>query len=106
MQKSLSVEQVLDIISDIKSNSYVDVFRHAVAFLGRSLTRAERETISAALRMQTNKEADMAPMQTCGSQVVVFTAYSSDYSIGKLCEAVNRVYAHKHGYIYEARVMR
>jgi hypothetical protein len=40
-----------------------------------------------------------------GASVLLFTAYSSDYSIGQLCEHVNRQYAHRHGYRFESEVL-
>ena len=40
-----------------------------------------------------------------GASVLLFTAYSSDYSIGQLCEHVNRRYAHRHGYRFESEVL-
>jgi len=39
-----------------------------------------------------------------GGKILIFTAYSEDYSIGRLCEHANRRYAASHGYEFESVV--
>ena len=42
---------------------------------------------------------------TSVGNVLMITAYSDDYSIGTLCEKVNRTYAEKHGYEFISEVL-
>lgn len=80
---------------------------------GRKPNRLERLMLTSTL-----KRLDKASAAECSSlsmpnlvngtkeeevesgSILVCTAYSSDYTIGRLCELVNEEYAHKHGYGY------
>ena len=81
---------------------------------GRLLTLQESETIGAVLRKANalavvaeaqRVRAERDPAVLSPSAVLLCTAYSSDYSIGGLCEAANRQYAERHGYQFESVVL-
>lgn len=82
---------------------------------GRLLTSTESAVISAVVRsaQATAAFAEAERVRTerdagatfSPSSILLCTAYSSDYSIGRLCEAVNRQYAARHGYRFESVVL-
>ena len=77
--------------------------------LGRNLVPAERLKLTAALRKR--KETLIASSRLVQNelecnQIMIFTAYSEDYSIGRICEAVNRQYASSNGYIFFSDVKK
>ena len=37
--------------------------------------------------------------------VLLFMAYTADYTLGRLCEAVNRAYCARHGYTFRCEVL-
>ncbi|OQR96019.1 hypothetical protein ACHHYP_17310 [Achlya hypogyna] len=50
--------------------------------------------------------ADAALTRTCvGANVAVFTAYTSDYSVGEACAHINKIYAERHGYEFYVDVL-
>lgn len=53
------------------------------------------------------EEFDQRDLEEGGSrdQILIYTAYSSDYTIGRLCEKVNHDYATKHGYKFVSIVV-
>ena len=77
---------------------------YSVSTENKTLTLEEKRQISKNILLrrvqnQLSNENDIE-IDTI-QQVVVFTAYSDNYSIGKLCEQVNRSYCVKHGYKFE-----
>lgn len=82
---------------------------------GRFLSSSESAVVSAVVR-SAQATAAFAEAERVRSErdadavfrpdsVLLCTAYSSDYSIGRLCEAVNRQYATHHGYRFESAVL-
>lgn len=87
--------------------------------LGRQIPREEKGFISSALRCRRMKDAEVsrrtdslfpAPLSVDNCEQVIgnilmVTAYSDDYTIGSLCEKVNRNYAVQHGYEFISEVL-
>jgi hypothetical protein len=75
---------------------------------GRSLSTKEKGIIEQAvyhIRSETaSVQRESNALVSDASQILIATAYTSDYSIGVLCEKVNRLYAAAHGYSFHSVV--
>lgn len=111
-------EYVNHIVNNDSSDNFGTIQQIVCANIGgRSLSRVEKGYIDNALydrrmqRAETNRTVDSlwAPsnshtaLQPCN--ILMVTAYSNDYSIGGLCEKVNRAYALRHGYEFHSDVL-
>lgn len=84
---------------------------------GRSLSRLEKSFIDTALHQKRIKRADLnrisdsiwnssaLPIELQSNNILMVTAYSNDYSIGGLCEKVNKNYALKYGYQFLSDIL-
>ena len=80
---------------------------------GRSLTQQEKGCIESVVRSVRMKQAEELREQdslfTINEEmppnILMVTAYSNDYTIGHVCERVNRIYAQTHGYEFYSEVL-
>lgn len=75
--------------------------------IGRTINYSERKHISDSLRAAYCTAAEVKREEDDEGHrgVLLFTAYTEDYSIGRLCDEVNRRYAAKHNYNYLSEVL-
>lgn len=77
---------------------------------GRLLLPEERQLVTSCIREyveeQTERQRliDDAKFQDNNYNILVFTAFSEDYSIGYICEYVNALYCGRHNYIFKSFV--
>ena len=99
------------------THSLTQVQEHISTKLQRKLTKQERILISKEVKHILGQQKDtpsLTPSLTHSQQsdsdtlvpsdILILMAYSSDYTIGSVCEAVNRHYATRHGYSFECVV--
>ena len=75
--------------------------------IGGPIGYKDRKVISDSLRAAFCVAAEVKRMEAdTGSRgILLFTAYTEDYTIGKLCDTVNRKYAEKYNYKYVSKVL-
>lgn len=102
----------IDIVSSVKlSGVRIESFQALSKFHEErqadkpDFNQREPGLIASALRelQYHNAMLDRADRDDHG-QTLIFTAYSADYTIGALCEHVNRRYASRHGYLFTSVV--
>lgn len=81
---------------------------------GRLLVAEERQAITSSIAKMISMNASIVrenellarstAMSHASYETLLFTAYSKDYSIGYLCEHVNRMYANRHGFQFRSFV--
>ena len=81
------------------------ILRSTTKNLIRNLTKTEKKSLTACLKVCKNKILIRIQKHQKDShalkpelEFVVTTAYSTNYTIGKLCGAINRKYCASHGY--------
>ena len=98
--KNISVESI------IQGVKYSDVMlKIKDSIVRRNLTKAEKKSLTSCLKVCKNKNLMRIQKYNKDSyapnhelEFVVATAYSTNYTIGKLCGAINRKYCASHGY--------
>lgn len=88
----------------IEFNSLQNILKNS---LGRRLTTLERKYIHDAITAKACHEANLIREaedfgQILNEEILIVTAYSNDYTLGSICEVINRNYASKHGYHFRA----
>ena len=119
----LTASNVQQYVDSFPSDNFGNILTGIQTSLGRQLSRDEKGFISTALRSRRMKEASIyretdsiylhsGDDSVTGSEdiqsfsnVLIVTAYSDDYTIGTLCEKVNRSYATLHGYEFHSEVL-
>lgn len=108
-------DQVEALLAASPGSNFYDIRDVLVASRdGRPLTKDECAVVSAVIRSAQARfaVAEAArlrsirdPLTFESPSFLICTAYSDDYTIGRMCEAANRLYAEKHGYCFESEVL-
>jgi hypothetical protein len=105
MSGSLSSAQVTAVIQETGLRRYESLREYFVSNLlddSRDLTSKERDLVLRLLRAKFVSDAEQVrsveDISNRARGILIITAYTDNYSIGRLCEHVNREYALKHGY--------
>ncbi|RHY06480.1 hypothetical protein DYB25_009272 [Aphanomyces astaci] len=99
-----------EMLFDAAKESHVRGYKHLMQ-LYRDLTGIEvldlpdKKTVSAAAALLRAFDANATRQAVEHTGVAMFTAYTSDYSVGYACEIVNRMYAARHGYEFHSDVL-
>ena len=113
----LDLDYVVQVARALKCDNFGDLHKRLRAEVGgRSLTRHEKGYITSAVHLQRTELAQLQrdsdsvfygleQEQQLDDNVLLVTAYSDDYSIGRVCEKVNQLYASKHGYEFVSEVL-
>lgn len=107
-EKSLISREEVDLLLEETGFSKFGEIQSLVSTrIGMCIGYGERKVISDSLRAAfcTAAEAERAATDNGHRGILIFTAYTDDYSIGKLCDTVNRRYADKNGYKYVSKVL-
>lgn len=92
------------LISETGSTKFGEVQHLVSTSLGRCINYSERRIISDSLRASycAAAERKRSELDEGHRGILMLTAYSTDYTIGKLCDTINKQYAEKHGYKYQS----
>ena len=101
-ESSITRETVDSLISTNSYTKFGELQKSVSDQLGRVINFSERRIISDSLRAAFCAAAEKKREEDDNSHrgILIFTAYSDDYLIGKLCDSINREYAAKHKYKY------
>ena len=102
-QKSaITLQEMQDLIKVNCVTKFGEVQQLVTSALGRSINYSERKIISDCLRSSFCTVAETRRMTEDNGYrgILLFTAYSTDYKIGELCDTINRRYSEKNNYQY------
>ena len=103
---SITRDEVDQIIQETGFNKFGQIQDFVSTRTGKLIGYSERKVISDALREAfcVAAEKNRADSDNGHRGVLLFTAYTEDYVIGRLCDSVNRKFAEKNGYKYISEV--
>ena len=95
------------LIRETGSTKFGEVQHLVSTSLGRCINFSERRVISDSLRASYCAAAERKRLELDEGHrgILILTAYSTDYTIGKLCDTINKQYADKHGYQYLSKTL-
>ena len=103
----ISRDEVDQIIQETGFTKFGQIQDLVSSRTGKIIGYSERKIISDALRGAYCSAAELqrAADDNGNRGILLFTAYTEDYTIGKLCDLVNSEYAKKNGYQYLSKVL-
>ena len=103
----ISRDEVDQIIQETGFTKFGQIQELVSSRTGKIIGYSERKIISDALREAFCSAAELkrAGDDNGHRGILLFTAYTEDYTIGKLCDLVNSNFAKKNGYQYLSKVL-
>ena len=112
MDFTITVDEAWKVIKSCQLDKFSDIQRELTSRVGRPLTSSERKNITAAIRITHEETADMIRLRDhqcndtlSNESILLITAYSDNYAIGKITENINRSYATKQGHPFLCKVL-
>lgn len=101
-KSAITMQEIQDLIKVNGMTKFGEVQQLVSSTLGRCINYNERKIISDCLRSSFCAAAEMKRMTDDDGHrgILLFTAYSNDYKIGELCDAMNKRYSEKNKYQY------
>jgi hypothetical protein len=101
-RSAITVQEMQDLMKLYSVTKFGEVQQLVTAALGRSINYSERRIISDCLRSSFCAAAEVKRVTEDDGHrgILLFTAYSTDYKIGELCDTINKTYSEKHKYEY------